>query len=445
MTIIKSNWKFLLLIILLISADLITILGTFEITSYIRENFFAHSLPEFRKYSIEKFSWVIILLLIMLTYEKIYFKRFDFWTDTKRIFKALFLSFIAVLSVIALVKASESYSRSFIFLFFFFSAFAIPFTKRYVKKILFSFDIFKLKVNVIGQSKRKKEIRKEIKSNWYFGYSYNKKEFDIVLISSEGYNINELELLMTKYSMLTKDLYLVPYLNSINFAEADIIEYFNIRSSAINIENKLLVQYNVFVKAFVEFLMSLFILPIFLFIHIVISLLIKLDSRGPIVFKQKRLGKNQELFSCYKYRTMYVDSEKLLENYLIENPDEVEYYNKYHKYKNDPRITKIGCLLRKTSLDELPQLINVLQGKMSLIGPRPYMVEESCKLVDEIDTILRVRPGITGLWQVSGRNDLDFEERKQLDIWYIRNWSLWLDFVILMKTVKVVLSKVGAR
>merc|ERR1711916_417840 len=149
-TLIKSNWKFLLLLSLLILSDILVILGTFEITSYIRENYFAHSLPDFRKYSIEKFAWVIIIVLMMLVYEKIYFKRFDFWTDTKRIFKALFFSFIAVLSIIALTKTSGDYSRSFIFLFFLFSSFTIPLSKRYIKKLLFSFDIFKLRVNIIG-------------------------------------------------------------------------------------------------------------------------------------------------------------------------------------------------------------------------------------------------------------------------------------------------------
>ncbi len=445
MTTFKYNWKLILLVLLLIFADICTILATFEITSYFRENFFAHSLPDFRKYSIEKFVWVIIIVLMMLIYEKIYFKRFDYWTDMKRILKALFFSFIAVLSVIALTKTSQEYSRSFIFLFFIFSAFTIPITKRYVKKFLFNFKMFKLKVNIIGTKEKKLSIRKEIKSNWYFGYIYDNREFDIVLISSYGYSVDELDLIIKKYSRSTKDVYLIPYLNMVNFAEADIIEYINVRSSAINIENKLLVPYNIYIKSIAEFFMSLFILPAFLVVHIIISLFIKIDSPGQVVFKQRRLGRNEDEFSCYKYRTMYIDGDEILKHYLEKNPDEIAYYDKFHKYKNDPRITKVGELLRKTSLDELPQLINVLQGKMSIVGPRPYMVEEKSKLMDEVDTILHVKPGITGLWQVSGRNELDFEERKQLDVWYIRNWSLWLDFVILIKTIKVVLSKVGAK
>jgi len=174
--------------------------------------------------------------------------------------------------------------------------------------------------------------------------------------------------------------------------------------------------------------------------------LIKIESDGNAIFKQKRLGEDSKHFSCYKYRTMYEDNQSILDEYLLENPDEVEYYKIYHKYKNDPRVTKLGRFLRKSSLDEFPQFYNILRGDMNLIGPRPYMINEKEKigaLSEEI--ILKVKPGITGLWQVSGRNELTFKQRVDLDTWYIQNWSLWMDFVIFMKTIKVVISKVGAK
>ena len=140
---------------------------------------------------------------------------------------------------------------------------------------------------------------------------------------------------------------------------------------------------------------------------------------------------------------MYEHSEERLEAYLQTHPEEKTYYETYHKYKNDPRITPLGAFLRRSSLDELPQILNVLKGDMSLVGPRPYMPEEIEKLGKDAQTILMVKPGITGLWQVSGRNELSFEKRKELDIWYIQNWSLWIDFIILLKTIKVVLGKKG--
>ena len=129
---------------------------------------------------------------------------------------------------------------------------------------------------------------------------------------------------------------------------------------------------------------------------------------------------------------------------LVDNPQEIINYEIYHKYDNDPRITKIGSLLRKTSLDELPQIFNVLKGEMSLIGPRPYMPNERSKMGNNIDIILAVKPGITGLWQVSGRNEVDFASRVALDVWYVRNWSIWNDIVILLKTIQVVLFRKGA-
>jgi undecaprenyl-phosphate galactose phosphotransferase len=141
---------------------------------------------------------------------------------------------------------------------------------------------------------------------------------------------------------------------------------------------------------------------------------------------------------------MRENSDKLLQSYLREHPEEAAYYETYHKYQNDPRITKIGQLIRKTSLDELPQILNVLKGEMSLIGPRPYMPSEKSKIGDNVDMILAVKPGITGLWQVSGRSDTDFASRVEMDVWYVRNWSIWSDMIILLKTIQVVLGSKGA-
>ena len=199
-------------------------------------------------------------------------------------------------------------------------------------------------------------------------------------------------------------------------------------------------------KSILEKLIVLLVLPLIFLVHIILSYLIKKDSKGSILFKQKRLGKDNHNFSCYKYRTMYENSQEVLSQYLINNPDEVIYYETYHKYKSDPRITKIGHFLRKTSLDEFPQFFNILRGDMNLIGPRPYMLNEKEKIGKEKESIiLQVKPGITGLWQVSGRNQLTFFQRVDLDIWYIQNWSLWLDITIFFKTIKVVLLKVGAK
>jgi undecaprenyl-phosphate galactose phosphotransferase len=170
---------------------------------------------------------------------------------------------------------------------------------------------------------------------------------------------------------------------------------------------------------------------------------IKREDGGTVFFKQTRLGKNGEYFECYKFRSMSENSEGLLKTYLDTHPEEKEAYAIYHKYMNDPRITQIGALLRKTSLDELPQIINVLKGEMSLIGPRPYMLSEKSKIGESSDMILAVKPGITGLWQVSGRSDVDFASRVEMDVWYVRNWNIWSDIIILLKTIQVVFGRKG--
>ena len=175
----------------------------------------------------------------------------------------------------------------------------------------------------------------------------------------------------------------------------------------------------------------------------VLAVISKLDG-GPIVFSHTRVGLDKSLFRCYKFRSMHVDADKRLSELLARDDDARQEWNTHFKLKDDPRITTLGLFLRKSSLDELPQLINVLKGDMSLVGPRP-VIEEELVLYGEYESdYLNARPGITGLWQVSGRNDLDYDERVTLDATYVRNWTHALDLRILLKTVLVVLTRRGA-
>lgn len=175
-----------------------------------------------------------------------------------------------------------------------------------------------------------------------------------------------------------------------------------------------------------------------------VALAIKLESRGPIFFKQNRIGRGGQPIHILKFRTMVRNAEEVLQTYLQENPELREEWKADQKLRNDPRITKVGAWLRKTSLDELPQLWNVMQGEMSLVGPRPIVDEEIVKYGSAFASYTRVRPGMTGLWQVSGRNDLSYKQRVHLDRFYICNWSTWLDILILAKTFPVVLGRKGA-
>lgn len=176
---------------------------------------------------------------------------------------------------------------------------------------------------------------------------------------------------------------------------------------------------------------------------LLLALLIRRDG-GPALFAHPRIGKQGRVFNCYKFRTMVVDAEQQLEQLLQKRPELRHQWQRERKLRHDPRVSPIGRLLRRTSLDELPQLINVVRGEMSLVGPRPVVRAELPRYGDEVGYYLMVRPGMTGLWQVSGRNDVDYDTRVYLDTWYVKNWSLWHDLVILIKTVRVVLSRSGA-
>ncbi len=184
----------------------------------------------------------------------------------------------------------------------------------------------------------------------------------------------------------------------------------------------------------------LFLSPLF----VLIALWVKKDG-GNVFFSDVRIGMNGKPFRCLKFRSMVVNADAILWRYLDEHPEKKAEWAKYHKLRDgDPRITRIGAILRRCSLDELPQLINVLKGDMSLVGPRPIMFRERGSYSEDLVHYCRVRPGLTGLWQVSGRSNLSFSRRVQMDIWYVRNWSLWHDIAILFKTIPAILNKTGA-
>ncbi len=176
----------------------------------------------------------------------------------------------------------------------------------------------------------------------------------------------------------------------------------------------------------------------------IVGIVVKWTSPGPIFYGQERIGRGGRRFKAWKFRTMVQDAEQVLEQYLTKHPELRAEWEANQKIKEDPRITRFGQILRKTSLDEFPQLWNVLRGEMSLVGPRPIVENEIEKYGDSFELYKQVRPGLTGLWQVSGRNNTTYEERVRLDEYYVRNWSIWLDIYILAKTVWVVLSREGA-
>ncbi|MEO9071507.1 MAG: sugar transferase [Edaphobacter sp.] len=198
------------------------------------------------------------------------------------------------------------------------------------------------------------------------------------------------------------------------------------------------------IKRSCDILLVLISMPVMLPILGIVSAVVKLSSRGPIFYSHRRIRKDGAFFSMWKFRTMCVNSAEVLEEYLARHPEARAEWNGTHKLRNDPRITRIGNLLRRYSLDELPQLWNVLMGQMSLVGPRPIVAAEVEKYGDRFDCYCRVKPGLTGLWQVSGRSELSYDTRVALDCEYVEGWSLSRDVLILARTLSSVVNQDGA-
>ncbi len=197
-----------------------------------------------------------------------------------------------------------------------------------------------------------------------------------------------------------------------------------------------------FAKRSIDLFLSLLVMPIYLIIYLCVAAVIKCTDGGPVLYKSERIGKDGKPFYMYKFRTMKVNADKL-EDFLT--PEELENYKKEYKLENDPRVTWIGNILRKTSADELPQILNVIKNDMSLIGPRPILYEETFLYGQERSTLLSVKPGLTGYWQAYARNDVGYTDgkRQKMELYYIKNRSLKFDVIIFFATIRRVLSRKG--
>lgn len=388
-------------------------------------------------------QFTLLYIVIFITFYSlgIYHNRFDFWQELQRVIKGLFYSIIIILSVLAMTKQSQEYSRFILVGSFAIAGIIIPLQKYFLKRALYKIGWWKKEAKLIGQDHF---FFKHVLRNPYLGYVHSKRENAKTLFVSSSYSKKQLEIILHEALLSKQEVIFIPAVKNFDFSDSHIIHLFNARSNLIIVENNLLNQFNRTIKSLLDYFLALLILPLLMLVMGFIAWRIKNEDDGTVFFKQSRLGQDARAFGCYKFRSMAENSDELLKNYLVEHPEEVTYYDTYHKYQNDPRITKIGSFLRKTSLDELPQILNVLKGEMSLIGPRPYMPSEKEKMGENVDMILAVKPGITGLWQVSGRSDVDFKSRVEMDVWYVRNWSIWSDIIILIKTIQVVLGHKGS-
>ena len=439
---IKDLFSNALLVFFDTAAVALSVFLAFLLRKYL-DGFFSATLVQPLSAYME-FPLIYIAALGMFFYEGIYTRRYDFWHESQHIFKALGFAFFIVLSYLAMTKSIEEYSRAVIIFSFLFMSILIPLFKNISKKLLFKGKLWQREAKVYGDDNF---IKEEIFNNPYLGYiEARHTEPRTVFINSKGIDAEKLKAIIDGEIVRRHEVIFIPLMDDYDLTESHIYGLANTRTNLIVFQNRLKSRYRVVLKQLSDLVMFMIAFPLLLPLLAMIAYKIrKEEPGGAILFRQERMGKNDQVFVCYKFRTMYEKNDSVLRQYLEANPEEVAYYDKYHKYRNDPRITKIGAFLRRTSLDELPQIFNVIRGEMSFVGPRPYMLSEKAKIGAKIDTVLSVKPGITGLWQVSGRSEIDFHERVNLDVWYIRNWNLWMDVVILLKTVKAVLFKEGAQ
>ncbi|MGB9680490.1 MAG: sugar transferase [Thermoanaerobacteraceae bacterium] len=448
--------------------DAFALLLSFVFSLFLRFNFI------FKNIDIEWYiySFLIIMVtdLLVLYFKGLYEKNFsNVFEQVSIIFEGLIYS-TSLYIIISYSIKNTIFSRLTLG-YFIILAFVLQLTGKYlilyIKKVEYNRGKGLINALVIGDIQPFSEnLLKSINNKHTFGLNLigiiSQQQVKIGFLNDVG-NIRNLESIINEYNIgsviitsktdyieevidycLSKYISIYTLGNAINLSNYPVEIVFIDDIPVLKIKDVLISGTTARLKRFMDFIISILLLIVLSPLLVIITILIKITSEGPILFKHKRLGLNGKLIDVYKFRTMVVNAQEVLEKLLNDNPDIRKEYEETFKLKNDPRLTKIGKILRKTSLDELPQLFNVIKGDMSLVGPRPIVLEEINLYKEHAKYLLRVMPGVTGLWQVSGRNDVNYEERIKMDMYYIMNWNLWLDVNILFKTIPAVLKKDGA-
>jgi Undecaprenyl-phosphate galactose phosphotransferase WbaP len=253
---------------------------------------------------------------------------------------------------------------------------------------------------------------------------------------------DELLSLLDQYGQCFRDVLVIPDLIGMTSLGVTVREFGGVLGLEVN--HRLLRPLSRLAKRALDLLITIALAPLIFPVVALAALLIKLESQGPMFYADVRVGYRGQRFTAWKLRSMVIDGHEVLQRYLDQHPGEKASWRMTQKLKRDPRVTRVGRIIRRASIDELPQFWNVLRGQMSVVGPRPFLPHQAEMYGHSFDLYKRVRPGITGLWQISGRNHLSFEERARLDAYGIKNWSVWLDVYILFRTIGAVVTAKGA-
>lgn len=470
---IKNKYTTILLPLVRLVLDYLAIIST-EFIAYELRNFFVQNggvlhISWFNFYVI----WPLIYILFIHLNE-LYTKRMQFWRIVSRLFKANLYAIVTIISLMYFTNIARITSRLFLFLYCVLAFVLLVGFRWLAKKAVDYFQILKIPILLIGAGKTASVLLRKFNQDNDLRYDFigyledgvaekevssilpylggfddaetivKKTGVERVMVIAPGISDENIQTIIYRLQPLVKSISFIPDMGTMPLAVLDMETLIDGRVVAFKIRNNLAIWYDRFAKHFFDYICTtlgvICLLPFF----VIISIWIYKDSPGPIIFKHKRVGKGGKEFPCYKFRSMCVDSKEKLAELLEKSPEARAEWEKDFKLKDDPRITSSGAFLRKTSLDELPQLFNVLKGEMSIVGPRPIVRDEEPKYGKFITDYYMVLPGITGLWQTSGRSDIDYDERVQMDSWYVRNWNVWFDIVLIWRTVKVVLGGKGA-
>ena len=421
------------------------------------------------------FGWLWLLLVLFLGVQGLYTQRRTVWNETGHLIKAIVSGLMVIFAAIALAQRGPVLSRLTILLTGVILLVVLPLVRYWAKKTLGAVGLWRKRILVLGATNTAALAIRGLTSDPVLGYEvvgvldddplkrgksfrafHNKLVVVLgnladvseqlkktgardILIAMPDLDDQHLLGLVHDLQPLCESIYVVPQLWGLPLMNLKIDGFLRERLMMLKLSNNLAKPWNSWLKRTFDLVLGVAISILALPLCLVLALLVKLDSVGPVLFIQERLGHNGRSFRCIKFRSMHNDSDHVLSNHLASNPSAADEWRRYAKLRaHDPRLTRFGRFLRRWSLDELPQLLNVLKGEMSLVGPRPYLPEERGRIGVALLTILSSRPGITGFWQVNGRNQVTLAERVELEAWYVRNWTIWFDCIILGKTFKAV-------
>ena len=454
-----------ILVVLLLIFEYIAIIVAEKISLIIQNNI-PYTAGKFYIPDIYFYLVIPAIYIFFVEHTKVNERFIFFWETMQRTFYAVLYSEIFCIIALYVFKSSNYLSRSYIVIFFVISFLSLYLFRQLLVKTCNRLNILKTPVIFVGNGKATEDIIYFTNHNNCFGIKVADIVEEIEDISQLRKNIiTKIEQLKVKTIIiaipnlekdklldlvedvqpLVRNLMFIPNTIGVPVYNIEIKKIYQSNMILLGIKNNLAKKTNRRIKRMFDLIIGSIIFIVILPILLIIAILIKLDSKGPVFFNAKRIGKNGKLFKCYKFRSMYQNADELLIKHLNNNPELKAQWNKFQKLKeNDIRVTKIGFFIRKYSLDELPQIFNVLKGDMSLVGPRPYLPREKELMNSFYNIIITTLPGITGYWQVSGRSNVTFKKRLEMDNWYIRNWSIWIDIIFLIKTVKVVFCSKGA-